>query len=1022
MNMRGDTNPETISRVKQEIDASFPRGMAALGATAASRATTALPAAACARMLNEYRSRYMRGLVKFLKNDAAGAKEMYAAVTGVELAQGCEAQRGFWWVVLAFFESLIHGALPTDVDARPFCNGVEQRIRRLAESPLQAADPQNSEQFLRDMLYAIARSEPVSDRLRGVQDAFRPEEGVPGEAERLDQTGLMIANPNSVVFRPESSDSGRSMTPSTPDMSAEDDHPADFVEIAGEQVSKSLFDLFREEVREHVATLKTEFEVLKGHGVITDAMLLAVHSLSGVAGTVRFDNLRDLCVSFARALAPLSRASLSGDEEDLIEQAIEATEKMVVEALGLAEPTPNPELIDRLEAVAAGAAPEATPIEREPEEVMLPEEEAAIGRGDEGDTGGVPAHSDARESYAGAVQLDDQPAGGRPQRRMSDDVDSDLMPAFLDDANRLVPQAADALQAWRADPSGHVPGEKLNATLQNLKGSARMAGVMSVGELCQHMGTRVEAALGYASAPTSLIEELLTSMSRMGVLFDRLQPQGGAAVNAARRVAPTTPATESAVTAQSGAGETRHPAETAPRLEMLRVRADLIDQLVDGAIESAAARKVVLDAADELRLLAGELTQAGLRLRARLPEIETVDDIVQASRGGESAPSAVGHRNTEPNARQLAESADDVDVANRELQSVLEDLDRALSRQSGEEGELWNNLLRLRMLPLTAVAERLHRVVRRTAKELDKRANLDMVGGQVEVDRSVLDRMVAPLEQLLRNAIEHGIEPAEVRTAAGKLPIGEIIIEAALQGDEIRVTISDDGAGLNLDEVRARAQALDLIAGQSTLGDEQIAALILEPGFSRDKAAGGLGGVRSVLAAFGGVLSMTATNGKGMRFELRIPRTLSRLPRQPAAGPGPQVAEAGAGSAPMVLVVDDSYSVRVNTTKLFSAAGYRVIAARDGVEALERMLNEVPAVLVLDADMPRMDGIELTRKIRANARLEEMPVILLSSNLSEDRQVLARDIGVDHFLGKPCHGDELLRHVAGFIAAVRSSE
>jgi len=1021
MNMRGGIGPESVSRLKEEIDSAFERGMAALGAAAAGRATTTLPAAAAARMLNEYRSRYMRGLVKFLKNDAAGAKEMYAAVTGVELAQGFEGQRGFWWVVLAFFESLIHGALPADIDVRPFCNGVEQRIRRLAEASSPPADPQINGPFLRDMLYAIARSEPVSDRLRSVQDAFRPEEGGRGEADRLDQTGLMIANPNSVVFRPESSDSGRTMTPSTPGMFAEEDRTADFVEIAGEQVSKSLFDLFREEAREHVATLKTEFEVVKGHGVITDAMLLAVHSLSGVAGTVHFDNLRDLCASFARALAPLSLAPLSGDEEDLIEQAIETTEKMVVEALGLAEPTPNPELIDRLEAVAAGAATEATPMEREPEEVMLPEEEAAIGRDDEADTGGAPAQSDAPAAYAGAVQLDDQPAGGRTQRRMSDDVDTDLMPAFLDDANRLVPEAADALQAWRTDASGHAHGERLNGTLQNLKGSARMAGVMSVGELCQHMETRVELALGYASAPASLIEELLTSMNRMGVLFDRLQPQGGAAVDAARRVAPSNPSAETG-TSPVGAGESRQAVETAPRLEMLRVRADLIDQLVDGATESAAARKGILDAAGELRLLAGELAEAALRLRAQLPEIEAVDGIVQASPGGESAPAAVGRRKTEPNARQLAESADDVDAVTRELQSVLENLDLALSRQSGEEGELWNNLLRLRMLPLTAVAERLHRVVRRTAKELDKRANLDIIGGQVEVDRSVLERVVAPLEQLLRNAIEHGIEPAGVRAAAGKLPIGEIIIEAALQGDEILLTISDDGAGLNLDEVRARAHALDLIAGQSTLGDEQIAALILEPGFSRDKAAGGLGGARAAIASFGGVLSMAATNGKGMRFQLRVPRTMSRVPRQPEAGPDPQVAESGAGSAPMVLVVDDSYSVMVNTMKLLSAAGYRAIAARDGVEALERMLHEVPAVLVVDADMPRMDGIELTRKIRANARLEEMPVILLSSNVSEARQVLARDIGADLFLGKPCHGDELLRHVAGFIAAVRSSE
>jgi len=98
-----------------------------------------------------------------------------------------------------------------------------------------------------------------------------------------------------------------------------------------------------------------------------------------------------------------------------------------------------------------------------------------------------------------------------------------------------------------------------------------------------------------------------------------------------------------------------------------------------------------------------------------------------------------------------------------------------------------------------------------------------------------------------------------------------------------------------------------------------------------------------------------------------------------------------------------------------------VITARDGVEALEKLLEEVPGVMVIDADMLRMNGIELIRKIRANARLAEVPVIMTSSDTTDERQKVAREIGVDHFLGKPCQEDELLHHVAGFIAAVRSS-
>ena len=121
---------------------------------------------------------------------------------------------------------------------------------------------------------------------------------------------------------------------------------------------------------------------MKAHGVITDAMLLAVHTLAGIAGTVQVDNLRDFAAVFDRALTQLSLTPLSSDEEQLIEDSIGITERMLVEALGLAEPTPAPEMFDRLEAIANAGSSE--PQVMQAEEVLVPEEEAAIERDEQG--------------------------------------------------------------------------------------------------------------------------------------------------------------------------------------------------------------------------------------------------------------------------------------------------------------------------------------------------------------------------------------------------------------------------------------------------------------------------------------------------------------------------------------------------------------------------------------------------------------------------------------------------------------
>jgi chemosensory pili system protein ChpA (sensor histidine kinase/response regulator) len=135
----------------------------------------------------------------------------------------------------------------------------------------------------------------------------------------------------------------------------------------------------------------------------------------------------------------------------------------------------------------------------------------------------------------------------------------------------------------------------------------------------------------------------------------------------------------------------------------------------------------------------------------------------------------------------------------------------------------------------------------------------------------------------------------------------------------------------------------------------------------------------------------------------------------------PEDARPGSALAPLVMVVDDSLTVRKITGRLLERQGYRVVTARDGVEALAGLALEIPEVMLVDVEMPRMDGFDLTRNVRADARLAAVPIIMISSRTADKHRQYARDIGVDHYLGKPYQEEELLHHVAGFIAAVRTS-
>ena len=128
-------------------------------------------------------------------------------------------------------------------------------------------------------------------------------------------------------------------------------------------------------------------------------------------------------------------------------------------------------------------------------------------------------------------------------------------------------------------------------------------------------------------------------------------------------------------------------------------------------------------------------------------------------------------------------------------------------------------------------------------------------------------------------------------------------------------------------------------------------------------------------------------------------------------------AAAPAHSTPMVLVVDDSLTVRRVTQRLLTREGYRVVTAKDGLDALERLAEERPAVMLSDIEMPRMDGFDLLRNVRADARLTGLPVVMISSRIAQKHRDYASELGVDHYLGKPFSEEELLGLVAGYVRA-----
>ncbi len=962
-----------------------------------------------------------------------------------------------------------------------------------------------------------------------------------------------------------------------PDVSMERE---ELVQIGGYGVSKTLFAIFSGEARAHVGAIREEHETLRQHGVVSDALLRAVHTLAGTSGTVKISTLSDLGYALEKALQKLATSELSEEEQSLVGEAIDTIETMVASVVELRVPPPVPELVARLEHIG--------------EQAGAPRESAAEEQADLTRASSAPAHEAKPVAAAELAATEAEPPESledldlditleRRQRRLDDDLDPELLQIFLDEAHELVPSVGAALRDWRDNPGNPALGQALQRVLHTLKGSSRMAGAMAMGELTHHMEARVENAMSVKTLPAALFEELETSWDRMGFLFEELQkprvlqenlaaavaaPKGPEAAAIEEPEAPPEPAPLAGAPAAAAKAVPLAERELQPKA-LLRVRADVVDRLVNQAGEVAIARSRIEGEMRALKAAMQELTDNVARLRAQLREIEIQSESQMQSRL-ELAKESM--REFDPLefdrftrfqevTRLMAESVSDVSTVHGNLVNAVDETEKALLAQARLNRDLQQDLMRVRMVPFGSLQERLYRVVRQSAKEVGKRANLDIKGTQVELDRSVLERITGPFEHLLRNAVTHGIESPDKRRVASKPELGEIRLELKQEGNEVQLSLSDDGAGLDIDRIREKAIERGLMGADTTLTEAEIADFIFHAGFSTADEVSQLAGrgvgmdvVRSEVAALGGRVEMRFTRGQGTRFTIYLPLTLAvtqtvlvragsksyAIPsvmveqvlqlrqeqlvaayasrqtewqdrRYPfhylphllglsgvvaerkrfsptlylrsgtnaialhvdemvgsnleivvkAIGPqlqrvagitGATVLGTGeivlilnpvqlalkevatrpaivyeapkpqaAATQPTIMVVDDSLTVRKVTGRLLERHGYIVVTARDGVEAMEKLLELVPDVMLVDIEMPRMDGFDLTRNIRADKRLARVPIIMITSRTADKHQNYAKEIGVSHFLGKPYQEDDLIAKISGFLKERRAA-
>lgn len=781
-----------------------------------------------------------------------------------------------------------------------------------------------------------------------------------------------------------------------------------------------------------------------------------------------------------------------------------------------------------------------------------------------------------------------------------DQIDDEVLGIFLEEAEELNEAINQCVLDWASNPQTSEYYDNLLRHLHTMKGGARLAGLNSLGEYTHNFETFL---INVQQNPVPLDEAFFATVNqrqdeiarRVGVYRKLVQgdaqPEELAAMTRdldstptmiASAALPATQTSEEDSQEQSSEGlasqvssDSALAAEvdsektaTNQNQEMVRVSSELLEELIDLSGESNITRgrveQQIRDFGESLQEMEDTINRIRADVRRLEIEAESRETVFHNTEhtGKSNFDDLEMDRYTmlQEISRTLNEGSSDMLDLKDTLRNKSRDVESLLHQQARIGTEIQEGLTRTRMVPIARLIPRLRRIVRQISAEVGKSVKFDAFNVEGELDRNVLEKIVAPLEHMLRNAVDHGIESSDKRLAANKPETGKISLRLSRESGYLVLNVSDDGGGINVDAVKRKAIERGVISADDEISDHEIMQFIMHAGFSTAEKVTQISGrgvgmdvVASEIKQLGGSVSIDSTLGLGTEFAIRIPFTVSinrallvvvreetyaiplnsiegmvrvspyeleayyqpEAPLYEYAGQpyrlaylgkmleksddpdltgqvsplpvilasnaesavalqvdrvigsrevvvkslGPQFSQVGgiAGATIMgdgnivvildlmalvhkadlreegvqkvdelneiarprtrkIMIVDDSVTVRKVTTRLMERQGWEVTTAKDGVDAVNQLQNIYPDVVLLDIEMPKMDGFEVLRTVRRDPRLANLPIIMITSRTGEKHKQQALELGVNRFLGKPFQEANLISTIDEVIA------
>ncbi|MDF1644794.1 MAG: Hpt domain-containing protein [Pseudomonadales bacterium] len=797
-----------------------------------------------------------------------------------------------------------------------------------------------------------------------------------------------------------------------------------------------------------------------------------------------------------------------------------------------------------------------------------------------------------------------------------EEIDPEVLELFLEEAGELVDQLEEAYGAWLLDTSSIDAMDAQLRHLHTLKGNALVANLRSLGGLGHLLESLFERLVSgeqvYSEKLSALIraafDGIHTSVSRLAK--DKPRPQLQPLIDAVKAAilgqewgdySISDDTNQDIETGDAHDGEARVEVELEPvgisvsseqaeepafdgnliRAEApaplqaekdvgedqrVRVLSSALDKLINisGEISITQTHLDIQQSKDKYNLLELKTTIARLQRQLGTLNLETEAQIISRHQGEHSEqhdasfdPLEMDRYSTlQQITRSITETVDDLSEIGDILDKSSDETDSLMLKASLAARDVRDGLQKTLMIPLVDQFTRFQRVVRMAAQGEGKEVELEMLGGEGHIERNLLEKMVAPIEHLLRNAVAHGIELPDVREGrlreGCKPRQGKIQLSFAREVSYMEIVVSDDGAGINTDLIREAAIQRGMLEPDTEISDNELYQYIMAPGFSTISEVSAIAGrgvgmdvVMEGIQKLGGSIVISSELGKGTRFTIRLPAMLSLVeslmievadevyaiphggvdsvikmraadvvPNYEQENPSleyegkiyelyylgsmlglsaPPSASAVVGEVPLLLaqvgsravavqvdyligtskiqvipigdqfkrfpwfvdgtllssgkiallldvktllreretqpqlkhdvigvaaekkpnimIVDDSITLRKITSRIFERQNMDVVTAKDGVEAVAMLQEHIPDVMLLDVEMPRMNGYELAQQMGNSDLLKDIPIIMITSRTGEKHKQRGLELGVRYYLGKPFHEPELLECV-----------